>query len=236
MHSKLNFEDRVLVDTATVVAWDKPPGLASTGRDLDDPDCAQFFAIEHHGSMVWALHQLDRDTSGVLLFTRKKRQVARWQERWNSGAVEKYYAAVVHGRLPRAHLRIEAPLLPHRRQGFTEVLVDDAGKPAATVVWELSAARSYSLVLARAVTGRTHQIRVHLQHLGTPLVGEKRYNAIPCAHHPRHALHALALLSDEPAPLDCIEAPLPEDLQRLLSKLDIDGSPLTQWRDIIDAS
>lgn len=224
-----NFEDRILVKTAEILAWNKPPGLCTTGRDLDDRRCAQYEVIEYEGAMVWALHQLDRYTSGVVLFARQKNAVSRWQALWHDGALQKYYVALVHGRLPEKHMRIDAALRRENRPGHTHVVVDPRGRAAATEIWEIDSAHNYSLVLARPLTGRTHQIRVHLQHLGCPLIGEAQYNSIPCGYHDRHALHALAITTDQPAPLHHIEAPLADDLLPVATRLDIDIDPLTQW-------
>ncbi len=222
-----SFARRILVETDDLIAWNKPPVLATTGRDLDDPNCAQYQAMQYAGEMVWALHQLDRDTSGVVLFARKKSLVASWQNRWSTAAIQKYYVALVHGRLPRSPMKVDEPLLNHNRKGYTEVTIDTAGKPAVSHFVELSAARSYSLVLARPITGRTHQLRVHLQSVDCPLIGEKRYNSIPCGHHNRHALHAMVIATDCDAPLNVIEAPLAQDLLQPSHALGIDLSILT---------
>lgn len=225
------FAERIIVETDEILAWDKPPGLVTSGRDLDDPDCAQYEAMEYAGEMVWVLHQLDRHTSGVLLFAKKKRVVSEWQDIWDTWAIEKFYVALVHGRLEQSPEIIDAPIRRLDRPGYTEVAIDDEGKPAKTRVCELSAATNYSLVLARGLTGRTHQIRAHLQHVGCPLIGEERYNSIPCGYHDRPALHALAILTDEEPPLDHIEAPFPDDLREPAERLGIDLDPLERWRD-----
>lgn len=226
----VDFAEHILVETEEMIAWNKPPALATTGRDLDDPDCAQHLAIDYVGDMVWALHQLDRDTSGVVLFSKKKSLVARWQTRWNTEAVTKYYAALVHGRLTDSPMQIEAPLRRHSRRGYTEVTVDEAGKEALTEVWAVDESDHYSLVVARAVTGRTHQIRVHLQHIGCPLVGEERYNSIPCGYHWRHALHAWMIVTDAPAPFDVIVAPVADDLEQPARRLKLDLNTLVSER------
>ena len=179
--------------------------------------------------MVWALHQLDKNTSGVVLFARKKSAVERWQRRWADGQLQKFYIALVHGSLPTPTVHVDAPIKRLSRRGYTQVVIDDAGKAATTELKQLSSCGPYSLVLARLLTGRTHQIRAHLQHVGCPLIGEKLYNSIPCAHHDRQALHAIALTTDQPPPLARIEAPFPDDLRTVASKLGIDLAPLDDW-------
>ena len=71
-----DLETRILFDDGRLIAIDKPAGLETTGRDLDDKDCLQHFLIERAGRMAWAVHQLDRDTSGVVLFVTRKSSVA----------------------------------------------------------------------------------------------------------------------------------------------------------------
>lgn len=229
----IDFSERILAETDEIIAWDKPPGVLTSGQSLEDPDCAQYDAMEYADDMVWVLHQLDRDTSGVLLFAKKKSAVQKWQDVWDSWAVEKLYVAVVHGRLPESPTVVEAPIRRMGRTGYTEVEVHEEGKPARTRICELSVGEddNYSLVLARGLTGRTHQIRVHLQHVGCPLVGEEKYNAIPCGYHDRHALHAFAVLLDHPPPLDEIVAPFPEDLREVAGRLELDVKPLERWKE-----
>ena len=220
----------ILARTDTIIACDKPPGLATTGFDLDDPDCLQYQLMEHLGEKVWALHQLDRFTSGVVLFSRRKSAVHTWQSDWHEG-VDKIYVALVHGVVDQAKMTIDAPI---RRldddNNFTTVAIDPTGKSAITDVARLGTGSHYSLILARLRTGRTHQIRVHLQHAGHPLIGEKKYNQIPCAHHDRHALHAMAILTDHPPPLGEIVAPFADDLNAVAQRLSIPLDGLDSWR------
>lgn len=232
----LKFQQRIIAETDGIIAWNKPTGLLTSGQDLQDPDCAQYWAMQYAGDMVWVLHQIDRDTSGVLLFAKKKKLVQRWQKRWHTSQFRKYYAALVHGQLDGdSSTIIDAPLKRMGRKGYTEVEVNDDGKEARTEVWQLSTTGNYSLVVARLHTGRTHQIRAHMQHIGCPLIGEERYNAIPCGHHDRHALHALAIVTDRAAPLDHMEAPMPDDLCRTADTLGIDLQALDGWASRVGA-
>ena len=65
-------EERILLEQDGVLALDKPPGIPTSGLSLDDPDCLQHALMERHGGMVWAVHQIDADTSGVNLFVKEK--------------------------------------------------------------------------------------------------------------------------------------------------------------------
>ncbi len=216
-----SIEERVLARTDEVLALDKPAGLPSTGRSLDDPDCVQFHVHRYLGKMAWALHQLDQHTSGVLLFALKKSAVAAWQDRWPR--VEKRYLAMVHGAVDGDRV-IDVPIAPIDGPGPRRVRVSDGsdgsdGKAASTELRVLSVAGPYSLVECLLQTGRTHQIRVHLEAIGHPLMGETVYTDIPCGHHPRPALHAHSVSTDQPPPLAEILAPLPADIRLLMERL-----------------
>lgn len=220
------FARRVVAEYRGLVAWDKPAGLPSTGRTLADPECAQARAMAWAGRMVWAVHQLDRDTSGLLLFARKKSALLRAQQALAARDLRKIYLALVHGRPSQDSLLIDAPLRKRSQQGRSVVDVHRSGKDAKTRVWRWASSPdgNYSLIAAELLTGRTHQLRAHLQHAGHPLLGETLYNSIPCALHPRQALHALGLFNHaghDALPDEPLIAPLADDLVRLAGRLNI---------------
>ncbi|WP_230467393.1 RluA family pseudouridine synthase [Lujinxingia vulgaris] len=228
MPSPLNddFARRIVAEHRGLVAWDKPAGLPSTGRTLNDPDCAQALAMRWAGRMVWAVHQLDRDTTGLLLFATKKSALLRGQTLLGTRSAKKIYVALVHGTPDEARSLIDAPLRKRSLQGRSVVDVHPSGKSAQTRVWRWASSPdgNYSLVALELLTGRTHQLRAHLQHAGHPLLGETLYNRIPCALHPRQALHALGLFnpgSDDALPEDPLIAPLADDLVALARRLNI---------------
>lgn len=213
------FPEWVLHHEGGVVAVDKPPGMKSTGRSMDDPDCLQFEAMAHFRRRVWAVHQLDAETSGVLVLVLRRSLVAPWQRRLGADSTRKRYLAIVHGGLAEDEVEVRAPLGPDRRRpGFQAVRRD--GKASHTTFRTRVRGPRHSLVEAELHTGRTHQIRVHLEHLGTRLVGEKRYGgAEACPEHPRHALHAAAVVFGDGEVPDRFDAPLPPDLRALAARL-----------------
>lgn len=200
------------------------------------------------------VHRLDRQTSGVIVFA--KSEHAHWQlaKQFMDRTVDKRYLAIVHGLLePRIDV-IDLPLGPHpsREKGYREKQVirhDHLGKPAVTVYRVLgqyaaqpvepinkagiggiggSGARKdvFSLVEVELKTGRTHQIRVHLSHLGFPLAGDDMYGG-KLLDEPngllieRVALHAALLTFRHPATNETMrfQAPFPADLARLIAAL-----------------
>ncbi|MEZ4323256.1 MAG: RNA pseudouridine synthase [Myxococcota bacterium] len=196
-----------------LLVWDKPPDLPTSGRSLDDDDCLQFHLMRAHGAMVWAVHQLDADTSGLNVFVTAKCAVAPTAARMQRPEARKRYLAVVHGVPSWDATVVDAPI------GYVDARslgVAPEGKPARTELRVRTRGPAHSLLEAELKTGRTHQIRIHLQHLGLSLVGEEWYRETPCLAHPRQALHAWRLDGLEPGPL---EARFPPDLMGLAARL-----------------
>lgn len=220
--STAQLETRIVHQAEGILVIDKPAGLPTSGRTLADPDCLQHHLIERAGRMIWAVHQLDADTSGLNVFATRKSLVAKWAKRLRWPVGRKLYAAICHGEPQFETVLVEEPIgeLSPRRLGITP-----AGKQAASHVQCLCRASGYCLMLVELRTGRTHQARIHLAHLGHPLVGEPFYRDPPCERLPRHALHALRLELDGDEPLS-LHAPLPQDLEGLCRQLGLDPSRL----------
>lgn len=210
-----DLEGRILLESGTLLVLDKPPGLPSTGRSLDDDDCLQHALMQRAGAMVWAVHQLDADTSGVNVFTTAKRDVAPLKEALTAPSARKQYLAIVHGNPAWDSRTVTAPI---GMVDGTSLGVTARGRDARSEFEVLDRGPEHSLVRVRITTGRTHQIRIHAAHLGHPLVGEEWYISPPCTLHPRQALHASRLILGGELRLD-VEAPIPDDLGELARAL-----------------
>ncbi len=199
-----------------VVVVNKPSGLASTGRSLDDPDCVQGWLMATlRRRRVWAVHQLDKDTTGTNLFVLRKALVAELSGRMTSA--KKRYLGVCHGALDEAQ-DVDAAVGTRRdATGRTFPCLSRAGRPAHTRFVPLATSPTATLIEARPTTGRTHQIRLHLHALGHPLIGERLHRATPCDAHPRHALHCVTLGLGLDGGHN-VTAPLPGDLSALLAR------------------
>ncbi|HJK94461.1 MAG TPA: RNA pseudouridine synthase [Polyangiaceae bacterium LLY-WYZ-15_(1-7)] len=207
---------RILHDAEGLVVVDKPAGLPTTGRDLGDPGCVQHALaaqLRRPVRKVWAVHQLDRFTSGVCLFVRRKALVQVWQAHLRAG--RKRYLALVHGVPGWETEQVDAPLRYVKRLGRPAVVED--GKRARTRLARLGAGPAHAWVEARPETGRTHQVRVHLAYVGHPLVGERLHRDPPCTLHPGPALHLARLEAGGQR----FEAPLPPALRALADRLDV---------------
>lgn len=172
------------------------------------------------------MHRLDRDTSGVLLFALDARAHHALSMAFENAAIEKRYLALVTGRVEHT-IDIDAPL---GRSGRGRMRVEDGGKPARTIVTPLEVFASSTLVEAVPITGRTHQIRVHLSHAGHPLVFDHQYGPrVPLpsglARTPLHASSVVlpALEGVDSSPVR-IESPLPPDMSAALAALASESS------------
>ncbi|MCB9728857.1 MAG: RNA pseudouridine synthase [Deltaproteobacteria bacterium] len=210
----------VLFAGGGLLVADKPAGLPSTGRTLDDPDCLQSLLMQRLGRRkLWAVHQLDAGTTGLNLFSLRKPLVARFGEALAEG--QKTYVALCHGRVEGAPRDIELPLgRSVQPDGRSVPAVREDGKPSLTTITPIAATDEASLVLARIHTGRTHQVRLHLAAIGHPLFGERMHRDPPCERFPRHALHSWRIsLAARHGHIESFEARFPDDLRELASSL-----------------
>lgn len=226
--SELPFEDWVLREDAELLVLDKPAGLlmhpagASWLKEpraaLDEMEANLAGLLLRHRPAIAAggvarcgiVHRLDRQTSGLLLVAKTPAAQTALLEAFRGRAVGKVYAAIVRGR--PADTRINAPV--GRLHWGKKIAVNPFGRAAETGVKRLKSARGASWVEARPLTGRTHQIRAHLAHLGHPVLGDPEFPAHwdgPPA--PRLMLHAqeLSLAHPRTGKALRLSAPVPQD-------------------------
>lgn len=170
------------------------------------------------------VHRLDKETSGLLMLAKKRAIFEVFVELFSSHQIEKSYLALVDGNLKPEKGKIESFLAKvHAYQGQTLYGSKPHGQKALTYFEVLSYAEKASLVLCKPVTGRTHQLRVHLKEKGHPILGDHQYGKnFSCPFSPeRHLLHAWKLTFPHPVTQKKIEctAPLPADFQAALKAL-----------------
>jgi 23S rRNA pseudouridine1911/1915/1917 synthase len=181
--------------------------MLGDGGDAQDP--------ERRG----IVHRLDRRTSGLLVVARSDEAHRRLQAALAARRIEREYLALVEGRPPARTGTIEAPIGRDPRVR-TRMAVDGAGAREARTHFTLERALAgTSLLRLRLETGRTHQIRVHLQAIGHPVCGDPEYGTPGLLGLERQFLHATRLSFEHPftgAPVEVL-SPLPADLQRALA-------------------
>ncbi len=174
------------------------------------------------------VHRLDRDTSGCLLIARRRSALRTLHELLRGNGVDKRYVALISGRWERDRETVDAPLTKNQLQsGERVVRVDPEGKSAITRFRVLERFPDATLVEAELLTGRTHQIRVHLAHLGTPILGDEKYGDSTANRKMktlglnRMFLHAKSLSFDwtEEVGRLMVEAPLDPSLLQFLARL-----------------
>lgn len=158
------------------------------------------------------IHRLDEDTTGPVLYAKNETAHIALDGAMREKSVERIYHAVVKGHLKQPKGRIDAPIGKDRHHGKRR-RVSPSGDPARTYYEVMAEAPGVSLVKLRLETGRTHQIRVHMSHIGHPLIGDALYGG-PVRMFPRQALHGKELFFPHPWTGETIqvEAPWPDDL------------------------
>lgn len=227
-------EAAIVFEDARLLVINKPTGVASHGGSGISHGAIETMRALRPNQALELVHRLDRDTSGLLVLAKKRAALTELQALLREDAgpnkgIRKRYLALLTGRLPDGTMTVDAPLLVGLRQGGERhVQVNDAGKPSVShfKVLERRGGQSYCEVLIE--TGRTHQIRVHAQHLGHPVAGDDKYGDPQANRRLREQtglkrlfLHAAALefsLDAGRTPY-VLNAPLADDLTAALDAL-----------------
>ena len=157
-----------IYEDKNVLVVDKPAGLLSMAKGEYCPEKT----LEDYGLLV---HRLDRDTSGVVILAKNEETQKFLRRQFQDRKAHKVYLAVVEGHLKEPEANIDLPIARDLKHP-TRFRVDANGRPSTTYYRVIQATEKYSLVELHPKTGRTHQLRVHLSYLGTPIVGDPVYN------------------------------------------------------------
>jgi 23S rRNA pseudouridine955/2504/2580 synthase len=219
---------RVVFENGGLLVIDKPAGLAVHGGSGLAFGLIECLRQARPGDRYLELvHRLDRDTSGLIMIARRPAVLRELHRQLRADLVDKRYLALVAGRWPRRLAKVEAPLEKNvLKSGERMVRVSRDGRYSVTEFSVVEQLRGATLLEARPVTGRTHQIRVHALHAGFPLLGDEKYGDQRSAELAariglrRLFLHARALqfALEEVGPV-ALQAPLGEDLESALEKL-----------------
>ena len=189
-----------------VIVLNKPAGLLSMakGEFTTEP------TLEDYGLLV---HRLDRDTSGVVILAKNEATQSYLRKQFQDRKTHKTYYAIVEGRPKLDEAKIDLPI-ERSIKSPTTFIVSPSGKPSVTFYKTLKSNDKYSLLELKPITGRTHQLRVHLKYLGHPILGDRVYGDEEAS---RLFLHAGSLEITIPGgERKIFEAPLPEEFGDVL--------------------
>lgn len=169
-------EAAIIHEDRDFLVVDKPSGVASHGGSGVSFGAIELLRAARPREALELAHRLDRDTSGILVLTRRRSALTALQAEIREGRVEKHYLALIEGVLPHGRLTVDAPLRKSVLHGGERMVrVEADGKPSRSRFSEVERYSGASLVDVALDTGRTHQIRVHAQHAGHPLAGDEKY-------------------------------------------------------------
>ena len=203
---------------ADVVAVNKPEGVAAVPEHAHDPACLSELVSAAVGFKVMPVHRLDKDVSGTILYACHAASHRFLNTVFEERRARKTYLALVHGTIQEDNGIIVQPI---REYGSGRMGVSPEGKPSETIYRVRERFGAFTLVEAEPRTGRRHQIRVHLYHIGHPIVGDLRYGDRGIQKNfARLMLHAagieLPLPSGSPLTLrDCPSVTFSAELTRL---------------------
>jgi len=197
---------KIIYEDDNVLVIDKPAGLLSMakGEWTEEP------TLEDYGLLV---HRLDRDTSGVVILAKNEAAQSYLRKQFQERKAHKTYYAIVEGRPKLPEAKIDLPI-ERSIKSPTTFIVSPSGKPSITFYKVTKSNDKYSLLELKPITGRTHQLRVHLKYLGHPILGDKVYGSQKA---PRLFLHATSLEITLPGgERKTFTSPLPEEFENVL--------------------
>jgi 23S rRNA pseudouridine955/2504/2580 synthase len=169
-------ESAIIHEDREFLVLDKPSGVASHGGSGVNFGAIELLRAARPRDTLELVHRLDRDTSGVLVFSRKRSALTALQAEIREGRATKRYLALLAGHLPQARMTVRESLRKSVLQGGERMVrVDPEGKPSVSHLIQVERYADATLAEVAIETGRTHQIRVHTAHVGHPVAGDEKY-------------------------------------------------------------
>ncbi len=209
----------VIYEDNNVIVVNKPAGIIShsRGKYWNEPSVASFVRQKtgQPGDRAGIVHRLDRATSGVMICAKNSETMAWLQKQFSTRKVKKTYIAIVQGSLKEAEAIIDIPIERNPKAPST-FRTGANGKAAQTRYRVLQTVNGKSLVELTPLTGRTHQLRVHLKHLGFPIVGDELYGGLGAARLMLHAKSLQLEISNKDE--RTFDAPVPNEFNKVLEQ------------------
>jgi 23S rRNA pseudouridine955/2504/2580 synthase len=226
-----HIEQAIIFMDRDYLVLDKPAGIASHGGSGVAFGAIELLRATRPNESLELAHRLDRDTSGVLVFARRRSALLALQSAIREGGIVKQYLALLGGHPARAKFEVNVPLRKSILQGGERMVrVDRDGKPALTEFKVMTCYAQVSLAQVTLHTGRTHQIRVHAQHAGHALAGDEKYGSREINHALREVglrrlfLHAARFEFELGGRSWSFSAPLAAELAQVLDRLPTEKS------------
>lgn len=231
-------DEMILFQNDDFVVLNKPAGMLSIPDRTQSQPSLKDYLIEKFGN-IFTVHRLDKDTSGVIVFARNEQTHKHLSLQFEERSTRKIYSGLVTGKPANEKGIIDEPIMEHFSQSGM-MMTSAKGKPSVTEYEILEAFKSFSWMQFHILTGRTHQIRVHMKHLGHPIVCDelygdgkaillssfkKKFNLSKADEEERPILNRLGLhaaqlsFSDAFGTRHSFDAELPKDLRALLQQL-----------------
>ena len=194
---KMNLD--ILFEDDDIIVLNKPSGLVvHPAPGTDEPTLLHGLLYHTRGlssiggvKRPGIVHRLDKDTSGVMVIAKTDKSHKNLSLQFKNREVTKFYRTVVEGKLKYFSGKIEAPIGRNPDNRTKMAVIEKNSRQAITYFKELDYSSDYTYIEAKPLTGRTHQIRVHLSYMGHPVVGDRKYGKAGKAD--RHLLHAFLL-------------------------------------------
>lgn len=238
--TEMKNKPEIIAETDHWIALNKPSGLLSIPDRMQSEPSLKDLLNEKYGK-VWIVHRLDKFTSGLIVFAKDEETHKLLSKQFEDRSVEKFYLGLVNGTLMNKEGSVDAPIMEHSIKKGTYV-INTKGKASLTDYKVIAAHGQYSWLQFQIHTGRTHQIRVHMKHIGHPIVCDdvygseapillssikrKKFKLAKAEEEERPLLNRLALhawklrFTDVDGKEIALEAPLSKDLRALLQQFE----------------
>ncbi len=224
------FDNSILFEDECLLAIDKPAGFAVHGGSGVSRGVIEQLRLERpYAKFLELVHRLDRETSGVLMIAKKRTALVALHEAIRSNKMDKRYLILVNGVWKDKKKHVVLGLQKHvSSSGERRVSVDEDGQESETIFHLRKSFNEFTLLEAQLITGRTHQLRVQLAHLGYPIAGDDKYGDFPKNKLlqkmglKRMFLHSAETAIKHPLSGEKLKlvAPLPNELQAFLDTLE----------------
>ncbi len=218
----------IIYEDKDLLVVDKPAGLLTVGTAKEKSRTLYFILTDYirkgntkSHNRIFIVHRLDREASGILVFAKNFAAKERLQNQWDD--TKKKYLVVVHGQCEKESDTISSYLAENKAHVVYATRDTVKGKLSHTAYKVLKSTKEFSLLEIDLITGRKHQIRVHLANIGHPIVGDKKYGPEKRTQK-RLALHAFSISFNHPATgKPCtFETPIPPYLNALIGRFKLE--------------